>query len=638
MSAPSKHADRLALPGAILAATAGFVLLDWAFIRGGPAVGAGLRLHMAYVAGHRLFLALVCVAAIAGFARVGRRTPRWAGPLAAAAVAWPALFVLLAEDLRSFGLSTRLLVALVFALGPLALSAAAGWGSSRLVRLACVIVGVGLGLANHYLLAQHYPGFHLTCIALSQLAVGVGLAGAELPRGLRLPRWSRISRDAGVSLLVAWSVFVRPSNSVAVRLATDDAAPLYRFVAEFYPEDLVQFADHGFGDEYFQSRADAPPVPAGRPLIARDGLNVVVISIDALRHDVVEGQWRRRFHALAELRRGGVVFESAYAPATSTSGTFSALFTGRYFSQIQWEKVQVNDKFDYMPVETDTLRFPGLLTDAGVATYLVPTHWRVAQRGRMAGGFAEEYAPDVTDFRPASEALPALLEWLGRPREGPAFALCHLVDAHYPYDSAGEHGELFDLYMRELELVDRELGRFLDALKRTSRWDRTIVIVMADHGEAFGEHGHYNHGGLAYEEVLRVPLIVRVPGVPGRTVRELVSLNDLGPTILDLFGVDTPGSFMGQSLVPVLRGEAPRFSRPVAFHTTRMQYGFVFPDRIKASYIQRDRRMEVYDLSRDPGETTNLADEEWAQERVAMVRAFFLAHEFKAPGYTNPRQ
>lgn len=632
------------MPGAILAATAAFVVLDWAFIRGGSAGGSGLRLHMGYVAGHRLFLAVVCIAAIAAFARVDRRMPRWAGPLAAAACACPLLFWLLAEDLRSFDLPTRLLVALVFATGPLALSAAARWGSSRLIRLASVVVGVGLALANHHMLAQHYPGFHVTCIALSQLAAGVGLAGVALPRGLSMSRWSRWSRwsrglrDAGILLLAGWSVIVRPSNSVAVRLASDDAASLYRFVAEFYPEDIVQSAEHGIGNEYFRSRADAPPVPAGPPLIARDGLNVVVISIDALRHDVLAGHRGPWFPTLAGLRSRSVVFDNAYAPATSTSGTFSALFTGRYYSQIEWEKVKVNDKYDYMPVATDTLRFPGLLTDAGVATYLVSTHWRVAQRGRMAGGFAEEYAPDVTTPVMASEALPALLEWLERPREGPAFALCHLMDAHFPYDSAGQSGDVFDLYLRELAIVDRELGRFLRGLKQSPKWARTIVIVMADHGEAFGEHGQYLHGGWAYDEQLHVPLIVRVPGVPARSIDESVSIGDLGPTILDLFGVATPGSFMGQSLAPVLRGEAPRFSRPVAFHTTRMQYGFVFPDRIKASYSQRDRRMEVYDLSRDPGETMNLADEEWAQERVAMVRAFFLAHEFKAPGYKHPRE
>lgn len=181
-----------------------------------------------------------------------------------------------------------------------------------------------------------------------------------------------------------------------------------------------------------------------------------------------------------------------------------------------------------------------------------------------------------------------------------------------------------------------EADEFFDGLKEAELWDRTTIILTADHGEAFGEHGRTSHGGSAYEEQLHVPLVVRVPGERARAVCEVVSLIDVGPTILDLFGIDTPGTFMGESLVPALRGERPRFARPVAFHTAKRQYGIVFPDRIKAMYSPRKKRKEVYDLTTDPAEEVNLADEVWAQERIATARAFFNAHEFKTPGYKVP--
>jgi hypothetical protein len=87
---------------------------------------------------------------------------------------------------------------------------------------------------------------------------------------------------------------------------------------------------------------------------------------------------------------------------------------------------------------------------------------------------------------------------------------------------------------------------------------------------------------------------------------------------------------MGQSLVPLLRGETPRYERPVAFYSKKGQGGILFPDRVKALYIPRVRQAEVYDLKRDPKEEHNLAGEPWAAERIAIVRSFFAAHEHRS--------
>lgn len=635
MSAPSPH--RLRLTDAIVIATAGFVALDWAFLLRTSAAARGIRQHLAYVAGYHLILAALCLAFVVASAALARRLPRWTAPLAAGAVATPLCFLLLTEDLQRFGLVMRLLIALTFAAVPLVLGAVALWHTRRwFIRLACLGLALALALANQFLLEQNYPGFHVLCVLFAQLAGGVGLAGLALPRRLRTPRPLRAALYTLLLLIAGWSLVVPPSDRVSVRLGSDDAASLYRFVSELHEEDPLQDLGDGLDNEFYRVRTNAPPVPAGPPLVPRERLNVVILSVDALRNDVAEGKHDAKLRAIAELRESGTVFDQAFAPATSTSGTMSALFTGRYYSQIEWEKVEINGKFDYKPVASDSVRFPGLLTAAGVDTFLVSTHWRIAQAGRMTGGFAEERNPDVTDYREASEALPALLEWLKQPHKGPVFAFCHLIDAHAPYDLGGKSGQPFDRYLREIEVVDKELRKFLVALKRTPMWRNTVVILMADHGEAFGEHGQKTHGGYAYEELLHIPLVIRVPGDKPRTISEVVSLIDLGPTILDLFGVETPGNFMGQSLVPLLRGEPPDFKRPVGFHTARGQYGIVFPDRIKALYAPREKRREVYDLKTDLGETQNLVDEAWAKERIAQVRAFFKIHAFKAPGYKPP--
>src|SRR5262249_20606833 len=147
------------------------------------------------------------------------------------------------------------------------------------------------------------------------------------------------------------------------------------------------------------------------------------------------------------------------------------------------------------------------------------------------------------------------IPWLEKHGEGPLFLFLHFMDAHYPYDAAGAEGAPFEAYLREVALCDAAIGRLIDALKTEHMWSRTALIVASDHGEAFGQHDTPYHGLTLYEELVRVPIVVRVPGDTRRTVDAPVSLIDVGPTILDLFRQRTPGAFMGQSLVPFLRGE-----------------------------------------------------------------------------------
>jgi arylsulfatase A-like enzyme len=156
---------------------------------------------------------------------------------------------------------------------------------------------------------------------------------------------------------------------------------------------------------------------------------------------------------------------------------------------------------------------------------------------------------------------------------------------------------------------------------------------MADHGEAFGEHGRLRHATTLYDELLRVPLLVHVPGVTPQRVTAPVSLMDLGPTVLDLMGQSTPGHFLGQSLVPYLRGLEPVLSRPIVAEG-RGKQALLLPDGRKVIVDNRSYTLELYDLGADPGEEHNLADD-GAQiaEPLGLLRAFFEAHHSRRPGY-----
>ncbi|HEU5076885.1 MAG TPA: sulfatase-like hydrolase/transferase, partial [Polyangiaceae bacterium] len=209
-------------------------------------------------------------------------------------------------------------------------------------------------------------------------------------------------------------------------------------------------------------------------------------------------------------------------------------------------------------------------------------------------------------------------------------------DPHDPYDLATREGSPFDRYLAEVALVDKHLARLFDALQRRGLAERTIVIVQADHGEAFGEHGSQTHGTTLYDEVLRVPLMFKIPGVAARRISTPVTTMDLGPTILETFGLAVPASFMGQSLVATLKGATPRLTRPIAAEN-RLQQTLVLSNGLKIIHDLRTKTNELYDLSKDPGETQDLSgNSELLAEPLATLQAFFEAHRYRAGGYQPP--
>jgi arylsulfatase A-like enzyme len=179
--------------------------------------------------------------------------------------------------------------------------------------------------------------------------------------------------------------------------------------------------------------------------------------------------------------------------------------------------------------------------------------------------------------------------------------------------------------------VDAAIGALDDAIEAQGLRDRTMVIVVADHGEGFGEHGTKYHTMNVYEELIRVPLFISGPGIKPRRVTAPTTLVDLGPTLLDLYGVPTPSRFLGQSLVPFLRGENPKLTRPIA--AERQGTRTLVLGDTKVIVDSSRGREEIYDLAADPEEAVNLADSLGAegQNLLALVELFFNTHQ--SPSY-----
>ena len=176
--------------------------------------------------------------------------------------------------------------------------------------------------------------------------------------------------------------------------------------------------------------------------------------------------------------------------------------------------------------------------------------------------------------------------------------------------SEGEKDAVRALYREEVASVDAAVGSVLDALDALGLAERTLVVCVADHGEEFWEHGSYEHGHTVYEELIRIPLMMRLPGrLPrGARVPGVARMTDVAPTILDLLGLPlAPEARDGASLLPVMRGEepAPRVALVENLLFAEERIGLHTGDR---KYVHWDRgKEEVYDLAVDPGEQRDLA-------------------------------
>ena len=217
-------------------------------------------------------------------------------------------------------------------------------------------------------------------------------------------------------------------------------------------------------------------------------------------------------------------------------------------------------------------------------------------------------APAVT--RSAIQVLNGTLAQTTRP----FFLWVHYIDPHDPYKKHLEFDfgpESIDRYDGEIAYSDAAAGRLVSELERSGRLENTIVVAFADHGEEFNEHGGRFHNGSVYDEQIRVPLLIRVPGMKGRRIRCPVSLLDLVPTMTDLLAIDDPAPRHGRSLVPTMLGmDDPGMAYAEVFTTketgARRRVRTVIVGDTKLIERADEGRFEMYDLARDPQERESL--------------------------------
>lgn len=490
---------------------------------------------------------------------------------------------------------------------------------ARWLPPAAIAMGFGVQLAHARLFDLNYPGIHLLGTLVGAIFAGACATGLPLPV---LSRRVRVAAVAVLGLMAASPLATRPRDSWTVQAMRRRSAVFAPYFARLHEDPIPD-------DVVVTKHDDSTPIaPTSPRLVGRP--SVVFWTIDALRPDLLRDHCDR-LKNLCALAAESTTFSNARSPAPATTASLTSLYTGRYYSQIYWQDATTPFGAERLFPQKDTSpRFPQILTDAGVTTINTSAHAGYTAEYGVVTGFATE----AFEGKSVKEIGKLTRRMLREP--GQLFIYAHILEPHAPYNAAGDTP--FEKYLGEVAVVDREVGALRDAIAKSKQAASTILIISADHGEAFQEHGVSFHGSTVYDEMVRIPLIVHIPRRAPRMIDEPVSLVDLGPTILDLFGQETPGTFMGQSLVPMLAGGTEPLLRPIVVDSSRWQQALVFPDGYKVIYDMRSRTSELYDTNADPAEANDLSDAkpELLRERVGTLRAFMNAHTLKRTGYKKP--
>jgi len=328
---------------------------------------------------------------------------------------------------------------------------------------------------------------------------------------------------------------------------------------------------------------------------------VILISIDTLRADRVTKLRTPNIEAFADK---GTIWTQVDSQIPLTLPSHTSLMTSMYpFTN----RVEVNG--DNVPAGAVTLasilRANGYKTAAFIGSAVLDKRYGLDQ------GFDVYDSPFGTERvrRDASLVTAAAKRWLDKNRGEPVFAFLHIFDLHTPYTRPGVTGLMPNRagYDAELAYIDQVLGRFRQTLIHDGWWDKSLVILLADHGESLGDHGETSHGYFVYESTMHVPLIIHWPAggpqYPDRIARP-GGLIDVAPTVLDFLHLPAPPTFVGSSLLPG-HSVQPVYGESMYPHET---FGWATLRALRAGqfkYIQAPKP-ELYDLTKDPGEHTNL--------------------------------
>ena len=399
----------------------------------------------------------------------------------------------------------------------------------------------------------------------------------------------------------------------------------------------------------------AAPAHAEKP-------NVIVILVDTLRADHLEpyGYGKDVSPNVAKWASEAVVFDNAISQNAWTVPSVATLLSGVYpqahkcLMFEEGKEVEMDTLSDDQDMLAEQFKAAGYTTSAIVKTKVI-----AAERGFGQGFDSYTFVPGSQAWGPAGQELTdATIAWLDKQAD-PFFLYLHYMDPHSPYQAPGDYFEkyasgsgstltgsheevrafktggatpsdadierLYALYDGEIAYWDVQFGRLLDALEAQGKADNTVIVLTADHGEQFGEHGGWFHEHL-YQENIHVPLAISAPGAKARHIDTRVQQMDVAPTVASLAGVEHGQHWQGRDLAKAVAGaKAPEGDSYAEYAHKKT---LISPDGYKI--ILGEGGDLMYDLNKDPGETKNIVATEAATFNELKARLVKLWEESKA--------
>lgn len=530
----------------------------------------------------------------------------------------------------------------VVALVGLALVLAAGLGSpiplrfalrtptrSAAIVLLLAAAAVAIRVANYRFEVGRYATLHLVALQLEYLAWCGALIVALVSRA-RPHRANRAMASAAVAVAIIASAgamprFVRDVTPAFVDASVLGGSRIIFHTFEETPGDQPMLDPAG--PERFLRRSGFPELS---PEFRLEDYDILFIGSDTTRFD------RTSLHDpslgstphLVRRAESALVFDRMYAPSSGTLHSLAAVFGMAYPSMTpldSWKRAWCGR----LREETETVA--EVLSAAGYRTFWVGYR---SQFHDALLGFDQGF-DHVSLVTPSDDAkiIDRALEVLGEHLDAPDryFGWIYLLSPHAPYRAHGyadlptETGA--DRYLHEIRFVDDQLERIFVALEQADRLDRTIVIYFSDHGEEFREHGGTRHKTTVYREVLHVPLVVWIPGQPGRRITTVSSLSYLFPWLF--------GHASSPSLETAFRRQTTEVFGPMLRETNgavvaelvghdRMRSTLIYDD-LKINYDFLSELVEVYEFDIDPEEQHDVAGSDpvrdaLVQERITAYR------------------
>lgn len=394
--------------------------------------------------------------------------------------------------------------------------------------------------------------------------------------------------------------------------------------------------------------------------------NIILIGIDSLRpdHTTMFGYKRTTTPHLQEFAEQACVFKRCHSVAPWTLPSFMSMLTGLYPSVSgfinKWTPVDAKHMVESR-LKDEVTTLPQVLVGQGYEAAAFTGDAGVSSRYGF-GRAMSTYLDDL-HFGAMDHSMPACLEWLkSRPQDKPFFLFLHGYDCHGQFDPPGGYKRRFvdkyegrlkggkveqgrfreaslrvalnpenrgepkvvgmdakdaefyrALYDEKIYDVDERVNNFLEQLKSMGLYDKSIVIIVSDHGEEFLDHGGIDHGQSLYQELTHVLLMIHFPGQKqGAAFYDLVNVFDALPTALEAAQVQIPHAINAHSLVPIMRGG--QIERPYLFaesdYRLFVHKRSVRNERYKFIYNLVSGKRELYDLPADPHEQSNLVDRE----------------------------